>query len=340
MQAGRVPRDHEEGRRERRQPSSRAQQESLRRAAGAARARPHRRVRRLGARVEQARLRAVGRPRAERGAAAHRRSRARDRGVRPRGVLELRRRADARHRGRRSAPFMGRLVSRGGEKLAVKNGDEAAKVRGRPQRRAATASRRSRRASASASRPRRTPRASSSRTRSTASASAPSARCRSRRGSTRASISGRTAGPVGLITYMRTDSTRLSPDAVEAARDHITDKYGKTYVPAEPNVFKSKKNAQEAHEAIRPTSLELPARERAQAPEGRAVQALQADLGALRRQPDDARGLRPDERRHRGRREGQDGLRPARERSHPEVRGVARGVRQGRDPQGRDAARR
>jgi DNA topoisomerase-1 len=63
-------------------------------------------------------------------------------------------------------------------------------------------------------------------------------------------------GQVGLITYMRTDSTRLSPDAVEAARALVEGKYGKAYVPATPNVFKSKKNAQDAHEAIRPTSLD------------------------------------------------------------------------------------
>jgi DNA topoisomerase-1 len=68
---------------------------------------------------------------------------------------------------------------------------------------------------------------------------------------------GKDGGPVGLITYMRTDSTRLSPDAVNAARQYLGERYGKAYVPAQPNVFKSKKNAQEAHEAIRPTSLEL-----------------------------------------------------------------------------------
>src|SRR5208337_502489 len=69
---------------------------------------------------------------------------------------------------------------------------------------------------------------------------------------------GKDGGPVGLITYMRTDSTRLSPDAVEAARMHIAQRFGKSYVPAQPNVFKSKKNTQDAHEAIRPTSLDLP----------------------------------------------------------------------------------
>ncbi len=64
-------------------------------------------------------------------------------------------------------------------------------------------------------------------------------------------------GQVGLITYMRTDSVRSSPDAVAAVREYVAERYGAKFVPAEPNVFKSKKNAQDAHEAIRPTSMEL-----------------------------------------------------------------------------------
>ena len=68
---------------------------------------------------------------------------------------------------------------------------------------------------------------------------------------------GKELGTVGLITYMRTDSTRLSPEVVAAARDYIMEKHGKTYVPPTPNVFKSKKNTQDAHEAIRPASLDL-----------------------------------------------------------------------------------
>src|SRR5580658_2147164 len=63
-------------------------------------------------------------------------------------------------------------------------------------------------------------------------------------------------GQQGLITYMRTDSLRSAPDAVAAAREHIAAKYGEDSVPAEPNFFKSKKGAHDAHEAIRPTSLE------------------------------------------------------------------------------------
>ncbi|MBX3224331.1 MAG: type I DNA topoisomerase [Labilithrix sp.] len=67
---------------------------------------------------------------------------------------------------------------------------------------------------------------------------------------------GKDLGTVGLITYMRTDSTRVSPDALAAVRDFIEAKYGKPNLPAEANVFKSKKNSQDAHEAIRPTSLD------------------------------------------------------------------------------------
>jgi len=63
-------------------------------------------------------------------------------------------------------------------------------------------------------------------------------------------------GSVGLISYMRTDSVRLSEDAVAEARTYIRDTYGAEYIPEKPNVYKSSKKAQDAHEAIRPTSLE------------------------------------------------------------------------------------
>ena len=65
-------------------------------------------------------------------------------------------------------------------------------------------------------------------------------------------------GQVGLITYMRTDSVRLSADAVDAVRDLIRTRYGADTLPEEPVVFKGRKSAQDAHEAIRPTSLEYP----------------------------------------------------------------------------------
>ena len=62
-------------------------------------------------------------------------------------------------------------------------------------------------------------------------------------------------GPTGLITYMRTDSTRVAGEAVAAVRDFIAKKYGKEFLPKEPVQYKSAKAAQEAHEAIRPTSM-------------------------------------------------------------------------------------
>lgn len=62
-------------------------------------------------------------------------------------------------------------------------------------------------------------------------------------------------GAVGLITYMRTDSTRLSAEAVGAVREYIAARYGKDYVPESPNIYRSRRGAQDAHEAIRPTSM-------------------------------------------------------------------------------------
>jgi DNA topoisomerase-1 len=62
-------------------------------------------------------------------------------------------------------------------------------------------------------------------------------------------------GAVGLITYMRTDSTRVSNDALKSCRDHILHQYGEKYLPEKPNFYTSGKSAQEAHEAIRPTDL-------------------------------------------------------------------------------------
>ena len=63
-------------------------------------------------------------------------------------------------------------------------------------------------------------------------------------------------GAVGLITYMRTDSTRISEDALQEARAYIAVKFGAEFLPESANIYKSKKEAQDAHEAIRPTSME------------------------------------------------------------------------------------
>ncbi len=60
-------------------------------------------------------------------------------------------------------------------------------------------------------------------------------------------------GRVGLITYMRTDSTRISDEAMEMVRSYVSDVYGSNYLPEKPVFYKTKKDAQDAHEAIRPT---------------------------------------------------------------------------------------
>ncbi|MBQ4248418.1 MAG: type I DNA topoisomerase [Clostridia bacterium] len=64
-------------------------------------------------------------------------------------------------------------------------------------------------------------------------------------------------GSVGLITYMRTDSLRISDEARSAARDLIVSRYGEEYYPPQPRIYKAKSGAQDAHEAIRPTYVEL-----------------------------------------------------------------------------------
>ena len=65
-------------------------------------------------------------------------------------------------------------------------------------------------------------------------------------------------GHVGLITYMRPDSTRISDEMIKQVRPYISETYGEDYLPAKPNVFSKSKEAQDAHEAIRPTSLSFP----------------------------------------------------------------------------------
>lgn len=64
-------------------------------------------------------------------------------------------------------------------------------------------------------------------------------------------------GHIALVTYIRTDSVRISEDAKKAAREFLRNKFGEKYVPKTANVYKSKKDAQDAHEAIRPISLEV-----------------------------------------------------------------------------------
>lgn len=65
-------------------------------------------------------------------------------------------------------------------------------------------------------------------------------------------------GHVGIITYMRTDSTRISEEMIKQVRPYIQSVYGEEYLPSKPNIYAKGKDSQDAHEAIRPTSLEFP----------------------------------------------------------------------------------
>ena len=162
----------------------------------------------------------------------------------------------ARTNGSADHPFMGRLVAREGEKLAVKNAEEAARVRGHLE----TARYSVTKVTKSERKRNPPPPYTTSKLQQDAVNRLGFGAKRTMQvaqGLYEGIDLGKDGGAVGLITYMRTDSTRLSPDAVNAARELIGQKYGPDWVPPQPNVFKSKKNAQDAHEAIRPTSLEL-----------------------------------------------------------------------------------
>ncbi len=100
-------------------------------------------------------------------------------------------------------------------------------------------------------------------------------------------------GQVGLITYMRTDSLNLAQEAIGQIREVIVQLYGQAGLAEEPRIYKTKsKNAQEAHEAIRPTAASvLPGRHREQA-RIRSISAVFIDLEAHRRLPDGAGDLR------------------------------------------------
>ena len=133
----------------------------------------------------------------------------------------------------------------------------------------------------------------------------------------------------GYITYMRTDSTTLSSAAIGAARDQVRELYGAEYLPDAPRVYASKvKNAQEAHEAIRPAgdSFRTPAQTGLT---GDAVPALRADLDAHRRLADEGRDrpVRLDP--HRRRRLDRRGRRLRRERSRHHLPRLPQGVRRG-----------
>lgn len=158
---------------------------------------------------------------------------------------------------KRKTAFVGRLTHRDGKKLAVTNGETAGEVRGHltgAAYKVAKISKSERKRHAPA------PYTTSKLQQDAVNRLGFSAKrtMQVAQGLYEGVDLGKDGGPVGLITYMRTDSTRISPDAIQATRDYVLATYGDKYLPAQPNVFKSKKNAQDAHEAIRPTSLELP----------------------------------------------------------------------------------
>ena len=112
----------------------------------------------------------------------------------------------------------------------------------------------SKRANAANCPPRRSPPPTCSRRLRANSTSTPARPCRSPSSSTRAwELAGE--GLQGLVTYIRTDSTRISDEALASVREMIKNTYGEPFLPAEPNIYKSRKTAQDAHEAIRPTDI-------------------------------------------------------------------------------------
>ena len=105
---------------------------------------------------------------------------------------------------------------------------------------------------------------------------------------------------VGLITYMRTDGVAIASEAIAAVRELIGADFGPRYVPDRPRVYRSPaKNAQEAHEAIRPTDLGRKPADVARLSRPRPAPALRADLETHRRQPDGLGAAGAGHRRHR-----------------------------------------
>ena len=144
-----------------------------------------------------------------------------------------------------------------------------------------------------------------------------------------------TEGSVGLITYMRTDSTRVSNDALDEVRGLIEERYGAPFRPEAPNVYKSKKDAQDAHEAIRPSSALPHAGGCGAVPPGRRAEALPPDLDALCGVADDAGGVRSDHHRCRVQGQGRRDVHVPRHRQRAEVQRVPGSLRGRQGPEGR-----
>ena len=98
-------------------------------------------------------------------------------------------------------------------------------------------------------------------------------------------------GPAGPCDLYRTDSTRISDEALASVREMIQSTYGEPFLPAEPNIYKSRKTAQDAHEAIRPHGHHAPPRGHQGLPDPRPVPPLPPHLRPLCLQPDDPGGV-------------------------------------------------
>ena len=109
-------------------------------------------------------------------------------------------------------------------------------------------------------------------------------------------------GAVGLITYMRTDSPRVSDQALNSVRGYIVDRYGKQYLPERPNFYRSGKSAQDAHEAIRPTAVERDPESMARYLGKDELALYTLIFNRFVSSQMNAGGLRPHHRRYRGRR--------------------------------------
>ena len=141
-------------------------------------------------------------------------------------------------------------------------------------------------------------------------------------------------GSVGLITYMRTDSTRVAPEAIQEVREYVGKEYGADYLPEAPNTFKEKKDSQGAHEAIRPTSAMRHPDQIKQYLKEDEFKVYKLIWQRFVASQINARGLRPDHGRHR-RQEWQRSLLVPRDRIGPEVRRLPASLRRIERRQGR-----
>ena len=284
--------------------SARAQQEPLRRAAGAARARPHRRLRRVGARLD-----ASSRSACPPGACSASRSgsssiaSARSRRSCPRSTgTSARARASRRRTASKRPRFFARLTHERTRSSRSRTASSPGAIKADLATRGVSRSRRSRRASASARR--RRPYTTSKLQQDAVNRLGFGAKrtMQIAQGLYEGVDLGKDAGgrSVSSRTCVPTPCARAG-GARGGARRTSTKKYGKDYLPKAAERLQDRRRTRRTRtRRSARRSLDFPPDVGAQAPQGRAVQALQADLGSLRREPDEGGALRSDRRRHRG----------------------------------------